>query len=72
MKRLAQTNPEDFESEYKEAYMDDAKIRNQLRLGQVNYNKVRNELTEVNSAYFRYKKILSKIQKHQKVKPNKK
>ena len=52
--------------------MDDHKIRNQLRLGQVNYNKVRNELTEVNSAYFRYKKILAKIPNYKKVKQNKK
>lgn len=70
-KKLNDSDANDFISEYKEMFMDDEKIRNELRKGGVNFNKVRNELTEVNSAYFRYKKILSKIPNYKKSKKKK-
>ena len=60
-KRLGVGKENSGVSEYKEHFQLDPEIVDKLQEGEVRYDKVKNPLTEITAAYFRYKKVLNQI-----------
>ena len=48
-------------SEYKENFNINPEITKKLQENEIKYNKIKNPLTEITAAYFRYKKVLNQI-----------
>lgn len=60
-KRLNGKEKRETQSEYKENFRVDQEIIDKLQKNEVKHNKIKNPLTEITAAYFRYKKVLNQV-----------